>query len=807
MSKLRLHPTKTARSSAQAFRIWLQSQLTAQRNAILSMFGASSSGAPQTLAQNPRSLRVLHEISGEWLQLDSVFLRLCQRAKGLFFLDSRVWDRGPDYHNLEPHEMEDLGLTRFFKPSPDIMETSRTTLLRRIFPSRAHLIASDHAGPIQGLLEAVVTENLSLQDCIFESSVLEALARLSRPEHLPLFLPRLPPEKLDDLDPTVFFPFFMDQDQRFVWLCVQVTQHSLEAETRSPTSSLKFLENLLTDEGLISEGKNPKTAVLDRVMQTSCLGRWDCSVCTFSVDDSGCQELKFECSMCGTPRFNIPALPTQLRVEWEKFLEALSNSGGGGEGPEDDDRGWPTPVEWMRLSLWGLEDLQHRDEEETASFGGSGLGKRSASEGSFPTSPRSTKSRRAAASDFHNSSNDNNGNDSSAASSTHTASVSQTGLRSFIRRFSPAWTWARALHSAVQVLEKRFCGGLRKKPHPSLYPELDRLGVTGTGSKLTPERLKSRLRQASKLFRARAVVLLLQLLSLPHLPHLRGNWWVRLSVNLKHLKRPELALACCEAAYLKDPYLKTGTRMDIELRGHRLWTRHSRGDKSRRALSRTPSHSSSASPSSEVIVLDEDPGPNSDPGHLCPFPHRDSQLNGPADPGPLLERLVAEVGDWDDSVISSGPDGIGWRYTIGRALTGGEPGLRSRFLSLGPDDSLDGLGTQEREIEVIGLRDLEEEEEKEEEGLERKEDELCNVEELALELYARPKNGGWEGIHCENRLFGTLFGLLMWDCIFDCETAGHAWVHPYQDAPLDWGSEAFFLTRHDRIQRYVCISS
>ena len=44
--------------------------------------------------------------------------------------------------------------------------------------------------------------------------------------------------------------------------------------------------------------------------------------------------------------------------------------------------------------------------------------------------------------------------------------------------------------------------------------------------------------------------------------------------------------------------------------------------------------------------------------------------------------------------------------------------------------------------------------------------ELCSVEALALEYYAQPKNGGWKGMHCESTLFATLFGLLMWDCIW-----------------------------------------
>ena len=41
--------------------------------------------------------------------------------------------------------------------------------------------------------------------------------------------------------------------------------------------------------------------------------------------------------------------------------------------------------------------------------------------------------------------------------------------------------------------------------------------------------------------------------------------------------------------------------------------------------------------------------------------------------------------------------------------------------------------------------------------------EPCSVEEFALEHY---KALGWEGLHSENGLFATLFGLLFWDVLF-----------------------------------------
>ncbi|KAJ1962145.1 hypothetical protein GGI12_002829, partial [Dipsacomyces acuminosporus] len=66
----------------------------------------------------------------------------------------------------------------------------------------------------------------------------------------------------------------------------------------------------------------------------------------------------------------------------------------------------------------------------------------------------------------------------------------------------------------------------------------------------------------------------------------------------------------------------------------------------------------------------------------------------------------------------------------------------------------------------------------------------CSVEELAMWRY---RDQGYEGLHSENSIATTLFGLLFWDTIF----------HPlpgvldteYQSQPLDMGSESFYYSR------------
>lgn len=44
--------------------------------------------------------------------------------------------------------------------------------------------------------------------------------------------------------------------------------------------------------------------------------------------------------------------------------------------------------------------------------------------------------------------------------------------------------------------------------------------------------------------------------------------------------------------------------------------------------------------------------------------------------------------------------------------------------------------------------------------------ELCNVEQVAMQHFISENGEGWRGVHAENSVFTTLFGLLMWDQIF-----------------------------------------
>ncbi|TPX46337.1 hypothetical protein CcCBS67573_g10321 [Chytriomyces confervae] len=71
----------------------------------------------------------------------------------------------------------------------------------------------------------------------------------------------------------------------------------------------------------------------------------------------------------------------------------------------------------------------------------------------------------------------------------------------------------------------------------------------------------------------------------------------------------------------------------------------------------------------------------------------------------------------------------------------------------------------------------------------------CHVEQLALNEYERL---GFKGLHSENSVVTTLFGMLFWDMLFDDSVPG-VFASPFQDAPLDFNTEFFYAARRSRI--------
>ncbi|KNE71579.1 hypothetical protein AMAG_16141 [Allomyces macrogynus ATCC 38327] len=77
--------------------------------------------------------------------------------------------------------------------------------------------------------------------------------------------------------------------------------------------------------------------------------------------------------------------------------------------------------------------------------------------------------------------------------------------------------------------------------------------------------------------------------------------------------------------------------------------------------------------------------------------------------------------------------------------------------------------------------------------------EQVGVEEYALRSYLAHE--GFAGGSCsENSMLCTLFGLLFFDELFDASVPG-VFETPYQSAPLDLGSECFYRSRQEQIER------
>ncbi|KAJ1981293.1 hypothetical protein H4R34_002130 [Dimargaris verticillata] len=74
----------------------------------------------------------------------------------------------------------------------------------------------------------------------------------------------------------------------------------------------------------------------------------------------------------------------------------------------------------------------------------------------------------------------------------------------------------------------------------------------------------------------------------------------------------------------------------------------------------------------------------------------------------------------------------------------------------------------------------------------------CVVEDLALNHY---QTQSYRGYHAENSLYLTLFGLLMWDVLF--APCPGVFETPYQSAPLDLHTDAFYVDRRDAIEQHL----
>ena len=284
--------------------------------------------------------------------------------------------------------------------------------------------------------------------------------------------------------------------------------------------------------------------------------------------------------------------------------------------------------------------------------------------------------------------------------------------------------------------------------------------------------------------------LLLALLQLPYCPLRRGEWWNRLAIDLAtNLKLKKRAMHVCQLG-TQDEHVRTGDRVELQRRWERLWKDKEGGNgqglapavssyyvpQPSTARKRAAEAEKSATTSKKRAAGKRKGG-------------KKRRFSTPAS-APMKEELVIDDDDIEgdglhrsasspssspsDSPASSPHHIVPCSSSITQSTIQGRPINRE----VGDKSRLFGYDGQ-----------------------------MCSVEELALQYYARSsKEGGggggcWKGMHCENALFMSLFALLMWDVIF----LPLPTVFPclYQSAPLDMDDDSFYNTRHEAITAHL----
>ena len=291
-----------------------------------------------------------------------------------------------------------------------------------------------------------------------------------------------------------------------------------------------------------------------------------------------------------------------------------------------------------------------------------------------------------------------------------------------------------------------------------------------------------------------ACCLLINLLRLPYCPVRRGEWWNRLSIDLAtNLHHKKHAMAVCQRG-MQDEHVRTGDRVELQRRWERLWKDRKGGNGEGLA----PAVSSYYVPQPTTAARERKGMNGEKSGKTAEKRPADRRKGGkkrrfstPAT-GPLedeqrddecssepLHRFSSSPSSSLSSSPSASPSSSPHHVlpasscisqsTIQGRPTNREVGSKSRFFGY------DG--------------------------------QMCSVEELALQYYARSSveggggGGCWKGMHCENALFMSLFALLMWDVIF----LPLPLVFPcmYQSAPLDMDDDSFYATRRSAITAHL----
>lgn len=139
----------------------------------------------------------------------------------------------------------------------------------------------------------------------------------------------------------------------------------------------------------------------------------------------------------------------------------------------------------------------------------------------------------------------NNSDDDEASGDRDRArDAGESPLVPVFRRFSAPHVYVRLANFGVSLLEKYALGCDPAIVFPLFFPL----------------RMMTRARDY-----ASAISLLRTLLSQPVLPHKRGHWFDRLTVNLVHLHRKDEAIRECERG-LADPFVRRGGLITLQVR-------------------------------------------------------------------------------------------------------------------------------------------------------------------------------------------------------------------------------------------------
>ena len=324
------------------------------------------------------------------------------------------------------------------------------------------------------------------------------------------------------------------------------------------------------------------------------------------------------------------------------------------------------------------------------------------------------------------------------------------------------------------------------------------------------------------------LIVMSQLLVSEKLEDRRGYWWLRFTMNLKHLKWKQEAFDAWEIA-LKDPEVRTANRnriLKIRFKAfedlHKVKKPRGKGGRKRKlagtgGINDSQSSDTSTKTKKNKRELKEESKYRNASRPTCAG---DSILGDIDDDDTKeLDEMFAGI-DADrksfkklksklDSVFKDEDDG-----TSQASDMNSQSSISSISSSIEDDDNRDPseiLIEQEKEKTLRLLikssdifYDKDYYSERHIRGkraytgqqlrivyMDQEGTEFLTVENLALKFYGQQ---GWYGLHVENTLFKTYYGLLFWEQIY-FEKVDFVFQTPYQFGPLDFGYREFYQSR------------